>query len=304
MPFFEPRSAIWNFVAFVVERGDGGVAPRDERIVGEVDVVAFAADGERVVARAEDHALVAAGEQLRQRQPRRALGRAVEVGAFVVGDGHRLGRAGVDAQQLLTDEERGARRDRLRLDDAHEHAVGRALVADDELAVAVDEVGVARREQRILGEQDGAFEAAGDVLGRRQHVGDAVHAFALDEDELGATGACMAPKNIVLAPGLVAPAAGAGCDGAAGAARAAAAATGLPQLPQKRWPGAIASPQKAHTLGAAAARERLGGPRRAATCRRRPSWPMPSDAPHSWQTVALMGDSASHASQTSPIVIV
>ena len=65
----------------------------------------------------------------------------------------------------------------------------------------------------------------------------------------------MAPKNIVLAAGLLPPGRPGAVDGAAGAGAAtgAPAATGLPQLPQKRWPGAMASPQKAQTFGAAAA---------------------------------------------------
>src|SRR3569623_1478222 len=68
-------------------------------------------------------------------------------------------------------------------------------------------------------------------------------------------GACMAPKNIVLAAGLFGPGRPGALDGAAGGGAAAGAPemTGMPQAPQKRCPGASGSPQHAHTLGAAAA---------------------------------------------------
>ena len=113
----------------------------------------------------------------------------------------------------------------------------------------------------------------------------------------------MAPKNIVLAPGLGAPRPGAVDAAAAGGAPAGAPVpTGLPQLPQKRWPGAIASPQNAHTFGpAAAAPNGSAAPLAASTAA---FLTTPSEAPQSWHTVALIGDSASHASQTSPRVIV
>src|SRR6185312_11513537 len=110
-------------------------------------------------------------------------------------------------------------------------------------------------------------------------------------------GACMAAKNIVLAPGLGPPF---GAVDVAGAGAGAPELTGLPQLPQKRWPGAMASPQKAQTLGPAAAPKGSAGPFGAVSA---DFLATPSDAPQSWHTVALIGDSASHASQTSPIVI-
>src|SRR6476646_4216503 len=112
-------------------------------------------------------------------------------------------------------------------------------------------------------------------------------------------GACMAPKNIVLAAGLLPGLAGVGA-GAAGADAGAPLIVGLPHAPQKRWPGAIASPQYAHTFGAplpngsAAALGPVSAPL---------FLPTPSEAPHSWHTVALLGDSASHASHTSPSVM-
>ena len=92
----------------------------------------------------------------------------------------------------------------------------------------------------------------------------------------------MAPKNIVLAagllPGRAEPTVGLlGCVDGGGPA-----ATGLPQLPQKRWPGAMASPQNAQTFGAAAAAAPNGS---AAPARGAVSalafLPTPSDAPQS-----------------------
>jgi hypothetical protein len=110
----------------------------------------------------------------------------------------------------------------------------------------------------------------------------------------------MAPKNIVL------PGRGAGPRGDAGADTPATAATGLPQLPQKRWPGIISAPQYSQLRAAVlageactAAKAPVARPTGLAGCVRA----TPSEAPHIWQTVALMGDSASQASQTSPSVI-
>src|SRR5947209_18174452 len=94
-------------------------------------------------------------------------------------------------------------------------------------------------------------------------------------------GACMAPKNIVLAAGLLPGRPGA-VDGAAGAGALAGEPElmGLPQLPQKRWPGAMASPQNAHTLGAAAAALPNGSTADLGPVSPPAFLPTPSEAPH------------------------
>ena len=114
--------------------------------------------------------------------------------------------------------------------DADEDAVDRAFVDDVQAAVAIDEVRVARRQQRVVGEHDRAFGAAGHVLGGVEQVGDAVHAFALDDGQLGPAGGPGWRRRTSSSPGL--RAAGAGQD-----------SIFAPQLPQNRLSAGISAPQ-------------------------------------------------------------
>lgn len=161
-----------------------GVTPRDEGVVGEVDVVAFAAD-DRGVGRAVDHqARAAAAQQLgdaQRRRPARAGVVVRPVGLGVVGDDRRA----VELQHLLADQEAGAKRQRHGAADAQVDAVDGLLVAHDEAAVAVEEVGVHRRQVRVVGEQQRAVDAAGVVLVAGEREGDAVEAIAADQREPG-----------------------------------------------------------------------------------------------------------------------
>ena len=82
----------------------GRVAPRDEGIIGEVDVVALAPDGDDLVTGAEDQARLTTREDLRQDDPARALRGCIEIGALRVGERRLLGRGDLDLEELLTDE--------------------------------------------------------------------------------------------------------------------------------------------------------------------------------------------------------
>ena len=76
-----------------------------------------------------------------------------------------------------------ARRDLDGAAHAEEDAVERALVADDELAVPVEEVRVLRRDERIVREDELAV-AADDVLLGVELVAEPLDPFAADQDQL------------------------------------------------------------------------------------------------------------------------
>src|ERR1019366_4690340 len=87
-------------------------------------------------------------------------------------------------KELLARQEEISRGDLDASPHAPEDAVERALVAHDELTVAVEEVGVPRRHVRVVGEHELPV-AADEVLLGVELVAQALDAFATDENELG-----------------------------------------------------------------------------------------------------------------------
>lgn len=162
---------------------DAAVRPAHVHVRGEVQIPAFAPELQHVGASADSHAVGAALEDLGDPEGARRLGGAVEHGALAVGRLVERGRP-VEAEGLLTGEERVSGVDVDGAADADEDAVERALVADDELAVAVEQVRVFGGHERIFGELDVAAPPD-DVLLHLQVIGEPVHAFAADEDHPG-----------------------------------------------------------------------------------------------------------------------
>ena len=134
-------------------------------------------------ARADDHARHPALQDLRDAERAGVLGRRVEVGAVLV-LAVRSARRDVEAEELLAGEELIARRDVDGAAHAQVHAVQRAFVANHEPPVAIEKVGVLRRDERIVGEHELAV-ATDHVLLGLQVKRQAVHPFSADEDELG-----------------------------------------------------------------------------------------------------------------------
>ena len=151
----------------------------------------------------------------------------------------RPGAARADHEHLLADQHGGPRDEFTVPVDAHEDAVERALVADHELVrvarLAVEEVCVDRRQERIVGERDRAVAASGEVLLTGQRERDAVLAVAADQRQLRARGLDGAAEEQRAAADL-ARARRRGAHGAgAGYARAAAGARPDAGLDVEPW---------------------------------------------------------------------
>ena len=97
-------------------------------------------------------------------------------------DAVRRDRCRVDAKDLIARHELIPRRDLDAAADAVVDAVQRVFVTDDEVAVAIEEVRVTRRDELVIRK----FElprAPQDVLLRLEVIAEAIHPVAADQDE-------------------------------------------------------------------------------------------------------------------------
>ena len=177
---------------------DLGVATRDEGVVREVEVIAFSTKGDAVTARAHDEANLAPAQPLDDAHLGGPLGAGVEVRSFGIGLRPEIGRQGFDLEELFAHQKHRAGFQPHGSADAQEHAVDGAFVAHEQLVIPVEEVGVARGHQGVLGKQDGPFAAAHNMLGPAELVGQTVSAVGLDHHQLGHASRLNAEKNMVL----------------------------------------------------------------------------------------------------------